>query len=57
MKIFLLLVLVVGYLYCSAIYKAFNLCINDSINQSTNRITHHINHKISHKINQIVEGK
>ena len=56
MKIFFILLIVLGYLFASAIVKASKECLNDSMEQSTKRITTHMEKKISHKMNQIVEG-
>jgi hypothetical protein len=56
MKIFLLLVIVLGYFFGSTIVKASQECLNDTVEQSTKRITTHMEKKIHHKLNQIVEG-
>lgn len=54
-KAIILLVLVIGYLYASAIYKAFKLCINDSINQSAAKVTLHMNKKMNHKMQKMID--
>lgn len=55
MKYFFLLLFVVGYLYVSALYKAFKLAINDTIQQSTTQVTMKVNKKIHHKMQKMID--